>query len=279
MSQEDEIQKYLENQMSEDEAAAFKKQLELDDDLKDKVFLKKDLDNFFNDFRPDVVQNLNALGTEFFEEKQIDKIPQRNRKINPLIIGSVLLIIVLGSWYFYSTSSNPTQNRPVQPANETTVPATEETPNISPIEENLPEPNDPIIKPIENQPIAEIEPNLYRPNPLLEGFLNESSRSNDNNQLLSPEMNKTFFEKNIQLDFNGYSIELPPYELKIYSNKSTDFENDKHLMKLSIPTKKTNDRHTFRFLTNLELDKGLYYILIKKEDSDKMILVSKFKVK
>ena len=69
MNQEDLIQKYLNNQMSKEEAAAFEQQMKHDDDLSDKVFLKKDLSNFFNDFRPDVVMSLNALGSDFFDEK------------------------------------------------------------------------------------------------------------------------------------------------------------------------------------------------------------------
>ncbi|MGB0984930.1 MAG: hypothetical protein ACPG19_12855, partial [Saprospiraceae bacterium] len=86
------------------------------------------------------------------------------------------------------------------------------------------------------------------------------------------------FAKKIPLVVIGNTDFAPKYRLIIYSNRSFDIENDYRILDAKLDGKPVDGTNQFRFNGQIPLEKGLYYLVIKKDGSRKILHISRFTV-
>jgi len=103
------VEKYLSNQLSEEERKAFREQLQTDNALREEYDLQKSMNIFLEkDRNQAALQNqFNQLGKEFFQEKKEEaKVVPMNRNRNRFLIG-ILSAAAVGLLLFFF---NPLQS-------------------------------------------------------------------------------------------------------------------------------------------------------------------------
>ena len=64
----------------------------------------------------------------------------------------------------------------------------------------------------------------------------------------------------------------------IYSNRTFDIDNDHRILSQELSGTAIDSDFSFRFNAGLELKKGLYYVMIRKDETRELLHISKFRV-
>ena len=97
--------------------------------------------------------------------------------------------------------------------------------------------------------------------------------------ITSPKPDAIFsYADKITFSVNGNTTVSPDYRVIIYSNRSFDIDNDYRALDTLITGQEINDLYQFNFSGKLTLDKGLYYLIIRRDGSREVLHISRFTV-
>lgn len=305
----DQIDRYLNNKMSEEEAKQFEVKKNNDEKLLAELEMNAQMKEFLKDSPENKLRaNLKKLSDEFVEEEEKEPIHiQRNTTNFSLIFKVAAAIIIAGMlWWLYANSSNSTPNK---------TPEIVKTPEDIKSDENQQEDRLDLIDDSKNEDIAnedvpikneEIEipqeaPDKKLPpknkkrtlpkyiaadfevNSNLEFLIDNNLRSNDlrieltrkigNVSLSSPKDIVTFqLGGKILTKQDIYKKEL---KVHLFSNKKSDYED---FLPINTAPLEVKSDLSFDFQNNINLKPGLYYYIIEDE-VEKVHLVGKFEVR
>lgn len=305
----DEIDRYLNNEMSEEEAKQFEVRKNNDEKLQAETDMNAQMRAFLKDTPENQLRaNLQKLSDEFVEEKEKEPINiHRNTTNYGLIFKVAAGIIIAGMlWWLYTNSSNSTPNK---------TPEIVKTPEINKSDENPQEDRLDLIDDSKNEDIANEEvptnneeiktpqetpdkklplknkkktPPKYvaadfKVNPSLEFLIDNNLRSNDlkieltrkigNVSLSSPEDIITF--KLMGSIITQDDISKKKLKVHLFSNKKSDYED---FLSINSSPLVVKQNLTFDFQNSINLKPGLYYYVIEDE-VEKIHLVGKFEVR
>lgn len=289
MKNQEKIDRYLSEQMNQQELEAFEQEIKQDEDLAQSLALQEELVQFFDTREPALEAELSSLGEQYMV------VEQKKSGVPPwllVLVGSMITILI-GCYVFFKPSSSLSLQQESQSPTllddslniETITPPHQEkkldTVPVSPEETKL---NIPNIKQkktsSEPPPIASIDPDKFKLNTSLEALVREKYRNNINFNLSFPKQDTVFrFQKNVPLLIQGTTNVSPPYELLVYTNRPFDFDNDYPVLKQLITGIERDDLYYFDFEANIPFDKGLYYLMIRTQEDSKMLSISTFMVK
>jgi hypothetical protein len=279
------INRYLDNEMSANERKAFEEQLRNDEELAQGMAFFKDFNGYVERQKPELRQDLSDFGDKYIVD------PNKNKEKFPrwTLIPILLLIAIIGYFSFFYKKNTPQQKTPpteieTQSSTNKLEENSNDNSNKNPeeteiIEEQKPNPSELLI----NQPIAVLDKADFEPNPILEAEIKEAYRETmleDSTILSAPAPDAEFkFGANITILVEGLTTVSPDYVLNIYSNRPFDFENDYPILNTPMSVKTENNQYRFRFNGNLPLERGLYYLVIKRDDLIEVLYISRFTVK
>lgn len=280
------IIKYLDNQMSEEERVAFEKELRNDEVLAKEVAFQRGLHGFLERRQLALELDLDELGDEFI-------LNPTEKKRNFPVWWAIPILLAIGTvLYFSFFNKNKTttinDNSTEIEAPQQTIPSEIDENTSTPIEKSEEEnttpteSNPPRQIPID-QPIATVDKSAYERHPTMESIIQDTYRTNDvtsKTTVSSPQPDATFaFKENISFTVEGETSIQPSYRLIIYSNRAYDIENDYRLLDIPIFGKANNGKYDFRFNAEIPLKKGLYYLVIQKDDNREVLHISRFTIK
>lgn len=291
------IEQYLNNSFSEEERMAFEKELSNDAELRQQLEFAKGMHQFFEDRNPALEENLSRLDEVYFSDN-----PPKNYWGKIVGGGLFALLVALGAWWLINDvqqnksdvlPSEINEQKEVEPiieesATETKTPEPDSKPEEKiiqqPKEEKKPKQQDipKEEKKETTQPIAMLNPEDFKVNPILEGLIKEKVRNQEiTTTLIEPALDGVLkSEGQTLLKIKGTTNAIPPLRMVIYSNKAQDFDNDKPYLNTALsPTQKNEEEYEFQFNAKIDFKKGLYYILIESVEMDELLIVSKFQVK
>ncbi|MGB0862639.1 MAG: anti-sigma factor family protein [Saprospiraceae bacterium] len=285
------INRYLDNEMSVEERKAFEKQLRNDEELTEELEFYKDFHGYAERRKPALRQDLSDFGDKYIIEPN-----KKKSAFSYWISIPILLLIAIVCYFLFFQKDNPIQGNTVPTNTETQLPTNNSEEKIEnnsednsnkDSEESVDEPkknNEPNSpKPSINQPIAALNKADFEPNPILEAVIKETYRETvvqDSTILSAPAPDEEFkFGSSIPILVEGLTTVSPNYVINIYSNRSFDVENDFPILNAPISAKAENGQYRFRFNGNIPLKKGLYYLVIKKDNLIEIIHISRFTVK
>lgn len=291
-NQQQNIDRYLNNEMLEAEQTAFETELQNDEALRHEVAFQRGFVGFMGRYRPSLEDKLDALGSEYILDA-----PKKKSYILWVILGVLLLCAIL----FYTISSNKkTSTIDVNTNSKSTIEIPEEAPIQIPIiekdtiesnEENLipSTPKNDKIKSTEesqkfdNQPIASIDESLYERNPNMELLLQGTVRANNDVQLLTivePVNDAVITTKNLtNFSINGTATTTLNYDIIIFNNKDFNINNNYPILKIAGKSIQELSENKIKFNAKLLLEKGLYYLIIQRENSRDILHISRFEVR
>lgn len=312
LKEQEKIERYLNGEMSSSEKDAFEQEIKDNKDLSEQVALSKDLEAFFKTRNVGLEQTLSDLGNEFFDEDNPQNITPNSDTDKPIanaarfVIPLLLLLFVsiAGVWYF-NNDADAEKFEDAHYAPETSVKETEKMINEGMQEQGDPEKEGEIMpeiiepspeipvkdekpkgipeateKPEAEKPMAALEEDKanFEKNAVLESLIRENIRSNEVITVKMPTENYTFKPKNgvTTLKFKIVTTETEPIELIIYDNRIDSFEKNYPILS-TILQKKSNDELVFN--ANVQLEKGLYYYILRKKNTTEIIYISKFFVR
>ena len=286
------IIQYLDNEMSEKERTTFEQTMKADAELAKEVAFQRQFHGFMSRRKPEIETQLTALKEEF----KLQPLPKKKQQNWMWIILPILLVGGIYFLFFYNKTTPidkqeipPTQQQEVIP-NDIEKDSTKEH-TIDTLKDETPPtiPKTPIKKTDDNlqlppnQPIAAIDKTIYKPNPLLEGRLENSVRNSTAKKKMTmvyPKSDATL-KATPQVNFlvEGTTHITPPYRLIIYSNRTFDIDNDYRILDKELTGTNNEDVFSFRFNASLNLNKGLYYLIMRKDDTRELLYISRFSVK
>ena len=290
--QGEDILRYLEQKMPLHERIAFEQKMNEDEALAQEVTFQRGLYAFFDKRHPKLEANLDSLGDEF-----VLNTPSNSYKYIWLGILAVFVLGISTYFIFFYNTSEPINSTPPPATNQTIKPSIqpnldkteeEQTPTIEEtIPSNTPSPIE--IAPLKrdsqqfknDRPIAAVDRTAFEPNPVLESILRDAYRNStlkDTVRLLTPTNNAVFKTAPILFTVEGTSNTASSNQLIIYSNRTFDIENDYRLLSVPLKAIEKNEIYNFNFSAYLDLPKGLYYMMIRKENSRDILYISRFKV-
>lgn len=274
------IDRYLRNEMSWQEKTFFEKEVAQNADWKAQLDLSKDLGQFFEKRNPALEQELTRLDNIYFAEN----IPQNRWKKWLLGILGILLIGIVG-WLLFDFSEEKVPDseegileQEIKEA-QSEFEQLEEATEVKKEKKKISTPKKEKSK--KSQPIAALNPEDFKVNPVLEEFITERVRDESiKTEIETPKVDAILkYGIKTQLIVKGTTNASPPYQLTIYSNKQNDFDNDQKYLKTELSYTKNEDNNNFRFNANIDFKKGLYYFLIESVETGDLLVVSKFQVK
>ncbi len=283
--QEDNIFRYLDNQMSLEEKANFEQLLQTDKALAKEVEFQRGLLGFLDREQPVLEGKLDKLGDEFI-------LKQNNRLGKKWLWGIGILAVVLISIIAFFMMQNDGKIEKL-PVNEgTSVEEKSITPEENPVKEAIQEEENPPIeipqkeekikpKPPKNQPIAALDKTDFEKNTIMERLIADSYRDNADHitTIIEPRPNTVFkAHPLVNLKVIGQTNNSPDYELIIYSNRSYDIENDYRMVSKNLEGQPKDENFNFRFNGEIPFHKGLYYLVIRQKESRKLLHISRFTV-
>lgn len=299
MEKQFQISRYLNNEMSPTERAAFKKEMANNHELRKEVELNSDLYQYFATRNPDLEKKLGKLGDKYFVLEK----PKNDKKLLWLTIIAILSAMVL---YFCFFNKPPQSIKPLPETKQNTSilsPTASidtlqkqrvlKTPTIEKqqkIEETMPANNPPVrlkSKPKSkqqpnkpSQPIAQLNSADFVENPILESIINENLRSNERFIDITKPAAAIFSASNpVAFTLAGTTNATPPYQLRIYTNQPTDFEEDLTIFSKNLTGQPTNEHFSFSINQKIKLPSGLYYFLLLQKESQELLYGDKFLVK
>ena len=306
----DKIQRYLDQEMSVEEAQAFEEAMAKDGALAREVALNQEMNAMLGESpENELLKNLEMLSSEVE-----DTPPASGSSWRPLLWFIPVLLII--GWLVFSPSDNNTsQESKAEPAIEepTTAPAIEEVPAESPSEKEpqetegkevereetkkiiTPTPSDkqeklppslPIDeKPKKSQPIAAAD---FEPNPSLDFLIANNVRNNEitltiqqkqSNVELNNNGDKTAFKIAGQFE-SATNLSDKDFKLHLFSNKKADFDNFEPFSTFDLTLLPDTDNiYKIANSQSLDLKPGLYYYLIEDYGTEKIYYVEKFEVR
>ncbi len=290
MIQQENIHRYLNGRMTPEERQLFEQEMAADKKLAEAVDLQRDMAHFFKTHEPELEQQLGDLGDQYFgQHKKVASL-----KFWGWLIPILLIALLAIKWLCTSSepaleetpppkeiATEPVQLEPADdqgpavtpdpPPAEPSTPVQEETKN------DAPAPEKPVVQ---DRPIASIDETAFNVNPVMESLLSERVRHSTVTRIISPSPD-TVFKSQTAIPFllKGQTSAKPPFELLIYSNRMSDFDNDRPVLKKVLTGAKDNNAHRFQFKANLTLNDGLYYWMLRSENSGELLHVSKFRKK
>lgn len=280
------IERYLNEEMSINEQEVFEKKIKHDAELSEKVELQRDIMEYIQSGKMKLGKQLDVLGGQYFIEKKTATSFNRIW----LVLSAFVLIGAL-IWLLQGKENKSTdkpaesveKNTTVTPPStlpkdeSTSVEPNEASSSVEPNEVKKTEEKTQTVK--EKQPIASINKADYKPNPLLENLLKETVRAGAvTNIEIVPKSKIVKKNKTIPLKISGNTTARTPYQIIIYSNKISDFERDYHLFDQPVLGTEKEGVYYFNYKANLSLKKGLYYLILKQQTSSEVLYISKFSV-
>ena len=281
------INRYLDNEMSVNERTAFEKQLRNDEELVEELAFYKDFHGYAERRKPVLRQDLSDLGDKFIIE------PNKNKRTFPYwILIPILLFTAIIFYFLFFYKNNAAQDNTPPTDIETQLPT--DNPEGNSEENSNENPEEPIEEPRNNnesnspelpitQPIAALNEADFERNPILEDVIRETYRETvveDSTILSAPAPDAEFkFGTSIPIFVEGLTTVSPNYVINIYSNRSFDVENDFPILNVPMNGTAENGKYRFRFNGEIPLKKGLYYLVIKKDDLIEVLHISRFTVK
>lgn len=284
------IIRYLDNEMSKNERIDFENQIRKDEVLAKAVAFQRGLHGFLKREKPELEQKLSNLGDEFIINQSSKK---RASSYWIVALLTIVILSIIAYFVFFNnnnTTSNDNQNstktEEIIPTNEI---KNEEQETIkspikaieSPIEIPSLKPTKEII--VDDQPIASLDEKVYERNAIMEEVITETYRTNkieDFTIVTIPKQDEVFkYSKSIPFKVNGTSTINSDYQLIIYSNRNFDIQNDYKILDTQIDGERINNQYQFDFNGNLSLEKGLYYLVIRKSGTRDILHISRFEVR
>lgn len=272
---EEKIERYLRNTMSESEKSAFQFELMRDKSLREELAMMRRLQK--------------ALVAESRRPAQ------GGSRWSPWWL---LTLFLLPAAYFFFNGENETTLPSTEPIEKVVPPTSPEDKKEEekkeeeelPIEEE--KSIEDILKPSQKedksteaeikQPIALADPADLVPNPLFEQMMT-GVRSN---QMIinsnSPNKNATLkWQQNLSITFQGEieTGEKPILNLLIFSNKKEDYENWNYFVQTAATIEKTDAGFTYFAQPTLSIKRGLYYYILENEETEEPVLTGKFTIK
>ncbi|MFK7946676.1 MAG: hypothetical protein AB8G11_03725 [Saprospiraceae bacterium] len=291
-NQEQNINRYLNNEMSETERIAFEEQIRNDKALADEVAFQRGFAGFLGRYQPSLESKLENLGDKYIIT------PTKEKSYKWLILSAILLLSAIVVFIIFNKKT--TSNIDTNNSSNSTIETQQETPTQIPIiEEDTIENNDentipfvPTIDKIEpkkgeqntdNQPIASIDESLYERNPNMELVIQNTVRTNDNVQLLTivEPINDAIISAKDLIDFkiNGTAKNELNYDIIIFNNQDFNINNNYPIFKTEGKSVEEQSENKIKFNANLPLGKGLYYLIIQPENSRQILHISRFEVR
>ena len=278
---QNQIENYLNNEMPKGERQDFESDLERDKSLQESLKFQKGMQEYMDERNPDFENILSEMGGKYFQERKSNLF-----FLKWWIYIPIILIILVGIWRFLPlTSTTPIKAIPSEPSVIVPLKTTEDKPT-SPIEEPKIEqekeatPVTPIDNSIENQPIASLNPDDFKRNNALESIISEKYRNDIFTEMTFPKKNQVFaYNKGVNFKVKGNTTASPPYQLIVYSNQVSDFDNDYRLLDKELDGFKSNDEFQFRFNAEIPFKQGLYYLILQDESEGAILYISRFEVK
>lgn len=285
------IIKYLDNEMSKNERLDFENQIRKDKALAAEVEFQRGLHGFLKRDKPELEQKLSNLGDEFIINQQ-----NKKRAFPYWIVLLILFIaLLMGYFLFFSKKDNPIPNDSQTPPQiEEIIPTDEIKKEAQETIKKPVEPIDKIEKPVKTppskpektpdkeQPIALLDEKIYAQNAMMEDVITANYRTDEKDDsviITIPEEDAVFkYSEAILLTVQGSSSTLDDYQLIIYSNRDFDIENDIRILDAKIDSQLNNERYQFNFNGNIALEKGLYYLIIRKNGTRDILHISRFTV-
>jgi len=279
------IEQYLNGELTAEERRMFEKELKNDAELQQQVSFAKDLHVFFDNRNPNLEENLHQLDDVFFAESS------NQPSWLKIGLGSLVAVaLVAGIWWLLSDVAQQKPAEPL-PTKSEQLESSQTLPEVQP-EEKAPQQMDEKkmpqkrVAPEEKKqkvqvPIAALNPEDFKVNPILEGLITERVRNDEVATTLSELTLDTILKKGnpTVLKIKGTTNAVPPLKLTIYSNKSDDFDNDTKYLTTTLTTTPIEEEYEFLFNAKIDFQSGLYYFLIESVETEDLLVVSKFQVK
>ena len=97
--------------------------------------------------------------------------------------------------------------------------------------------------------------------------------------VIRPKSDEVFAaQKVVELRLEGFSTLEPPYQLYIYSNNEFEIENNYTKLSAALKTKREGNQYTFIYYADVPFDFGLYYLVIRRINSQELMYISRFSV-
>lgn len=305
--QEQQIERYLNGEMSEKERQTFEAAVKNDTELMKKVAFQKDLMQFFEERNPALENTLSELGNEFFVEDTNPPTSGKkssNNKFWMFLSLVFVLVIAFGGFFYFNDNGEQQQhdeiyNNPIDAEKainqgmledggsegktldtsiEEAQETDEETSSDDEIDENIiDDKSEEETKKI-SPPMASVDTESYQTNPVLESLIRENIRSNESKfEITSPSIGQSIYSKNsiVNLRFEGNSSTATSIQIILYDNKKSSFSNNQYI----ISTSKDLTNDDFSVALNIELENGLYYYIVQEKNTREVLHISKFNVK
>lgn len=285
------IERYLLNQLSEEELTTFRLRLMRDKDLQAETEAARLLMKTINSrskFRADEESEDNSKSSAGFGNKLIWLVP-------------IVLLISVGLFFVFDNSTSemspieseniqtesvessetppvPEENRSEPPKSEEkteSLPPTEKPPKKTPQKVETP-----TSKPIE-KPIAAVI--NYDPNPALERYVGSRQRGNEYEFSIDlPEKIKSESGQ-ITVSVSGIveteNAEIDDYIIaRFYTNKVSDYEETLPVKTWELSFEPSGEHFRFSVEESVKADKGLYYFLVENPDEGVLFFVGKVRV-
>lgn len=282
---DDDIDRYLNDEMSIKEQEIFENKVQKNQKLSEKIELQRDITEYVQSGKMQLAKQLEILGNRFFIEKK------RSPSFNKFWLILPALVLFGGMTWFFQEKGNKSTAIPIKKNLETKIPSAvpidtakktiKNTPTLTPPDEIKEKEKQTAPTKVKKQkPIASINPADYKTNPFLESLLKETVRSASFVTTIKKLPTGKIIKKNntIPLNISGSSTAKMPYQLIVYSNKVFDFEKDYPLFKKELLGTKKGQIYYFDYKVNLNLEKGLYYSILKEKTNNEILSLSKFTI-
>lgn len=299
------IQRYLDQEMEEQERVAFEKAIKNDKELAGEVALHQDMETFLAD-TPE--NNLRKSLQILNEQVDKDDRPSGNWLKN---LFWLIPVVLIGAWWVLTPGQSmddtrkapdhTTEQSPTTPQKKTT-PETETTEQVQPPPEETTE-EDPVPvtpeKSDQEEATEEVEQDAepldppppiaanFDPNPSLEFLIENNVRDaefeleveNAPGDISLPSLAEPFNFQFGAVITSEENLLDQDFKLYLFSNDRADFQNFRPLSTNDLTLNKTAD-DTFRidFQKNMTLSPGLYYYMLEDFAEEQIYFVQKFRV-
>lgn len=255
------VERYLLDQLSEEEKTVFQAQLLRDPDLQEEL------------------RQIRYLQKAMRAEKlQSEKRGRPGRRWLFLGISFFMLLLTGILWLYFSKTNAVSSNTfsPAKSSPQNPQPSQKVPPVTTPSEKQTA----PKTTLKESKPVA----SDFVPNPDLENFIGNTVRSGAFQlNITQPLPNSQLHRNRGQVEFKlegtieGKPVEENwPLQIHLFSNKKEDYQNFKSIWTAPVFLNSDGDPRSFSITKSLPLTPGLYYFILENSDSGEMLYVGRF---